>query len=153
MREGYNTLLIHCLVNIMKFIGYFRELPCGRFRIFSEVKASDGDKFGDTHIALYIKEPSDQNDRRIVAAANRYEGDVIVVSARHHDLLMNEQLKRLKEFGVIKTTHTRDQGFIDNRGVFLSREEALIVAEKAGQINEHREKTDPEYMLFSEDLY
>lgn len=89
---------------------------------------------------------------RIVAAANRY-GEVIVVSARHHDQLMNRQLKALKEARIIETTHTRDQGFIDNMGQFHDREAALAIATEAGQINVVRPKTFPERELFSEDLY
>lgn len=133
----------------MKLIGYFRELPATPgLKLFSQIKPAE--QVNDTHVPLYSQEM--EFDRRIVAAANRY-GDVIVVSARHHDKLMNTQLKRLKEAGVIETTHTRDQGFIDNMGDFLTREEALEVARAAGQINLFRPKNDPERQLFSEDLY
>ncbi|WES09935.1 hypothetical protein [Salmonella phage SWJM-01] len=108
----------------------------------------------DTHIALYARDIPDPTkfDRRVVAAANKY-GDVIVVSARHHDKLMNTQLKRLKEAGIIETTHTREQGFIDNYGQWMSREEAAVVAREAGQTNQVRLKNTPFKELFSEDLY
>lgn len=46
-----------------------------------------------------------------------------------------------------------EQGFIDQRGVFMDRREALIVAAEAGQIDTWRPKTQPEHILFSEDLY
>ncbi|QIO02486.1 C-N hydrolase superfamily protein [Salmonella phage allotria] len=137
----------------MKLLGYFRSLPTGSpngCQLYSEVK---GD-VDDTHIALYARDIPDPTkfDRRVVAAANRY-GDVIVVSARHHDKLMNAQLKRLKEVGVIETTHTREQGFIDNYGQWMSREEAAIVAREAGQTNQVRLKNTPFKELFSENLY
>lgn len=105
-------------------------------------------------IPLYTRELPVEGawERRVVAAANKY-GDVIVVADRHHSRFMNSQLKILKEAGVIKSIHTREQGFIDNQGNFLTREEACIVAREAGQINQVRLKTTPFRELFSEDLY
>lgn len=78
---------------------------------------------------------------------------VTVGNDDHHSKFMNSQLKILKEAGVIKSTHTREQGFIDNQGNFLTREEACVVAREAGQINQVRLKTTPFRELFSEDLY
>lgn len=133
----------------MKCIGYFRELPATPgLKLFSQIKPDE--LVNETHVALYS--PDLATEQRVVAAANRY-GDIIVVSARHHDTLMNAQLKRLKEAGILATTHTRDQGFIDNYGSFLTREEALVVAREAGQLNLTRPKGSPEQSLFSEDLY
>lgn len=135
----------------MKLLGYFRELPGGSGgRLFSEVKG----EFNETLVPLYSRDlpAHDAWQRRVVAAANRY-GDVIVVADRHHSAFMNSQLKMLKEAGLITTTHTRDQGFIDNQGNFLTREEACIVAREAGQINQVRLKNNPFRELFSEDLY
>lgn len=137
----------------MKLLGYFRQLPTGSDTsglLFSEVKGEvDG-----THVPLYSRDlpAHDAWQRRVVAAANRY-GDVIVVADRHHSKFMNSQLKVLKEAGVISTVHTRDQGFIDNQGNFLTREEACVVAREAGQINQVRLKNTPFRELFSEDLY
>lgn len=133
----------------MKLIGYFRELPATPgLKLFSQLKPNE--VVDDTHVPLYS--PEIGWERRIVAAANRY-GEVLVISARHHDKLMNQQLRLLKENGILGNTHTQDQGFIDNEGTFLSREEALVVAKAAGQINQFRKKTFPETKLFSEDLY
>lgn len=134
----------------MKLLGYFRELPGGTGRLFSEVTGIPD----DTMVALYARELPKHGgwERRIVAAANKY-GDVIVVADRHHSAFMNSQLKILKEAGVINTTHTREQGFIDNQGNFLTREEAAVVAKEAGQINQVRLKNTPFRELFSEDLY
>lgn len=135
----------------MKSIGYFRELATGSqngLRLFSQLPHTE--TVTDQHIALFTPEMG--FERRVVAAANRY-GDVLVVSARHHDKLMNAQLKRLVEAGIIQSPHTRDQGFIDNEGNFLTREEAVVVAREAGQINFCRPKNNPERELFSEDLY
>lgn len=131
----------------MKFLGYFRDLTTSKKKLFSELEE------GDVNGVSIFTSGLPEHHVRIVAAANRYPNNVIVVSARHHDLLMNTQLKILKEAGVIASTHTPDQGFIDNMGVYHDRESALIVATQAGQINFVRKKGSPENMLFSEDLY
>jgi hypothetical protein len=63
---------------------------------------------------------------RIICAANRkrFTGEV-VLGIRHHDAFMN----RMDTEG-----DPVDQGFIDNRGNFLSRTDAWKVAEAAGQV-------------------
>ena len=133
----------------MKLIGYFRDLPNGRNgKLFSQVEG----EINDTHIPLFTEQPPEEHQQRIVAAANRY-GDLVVVGVRHHCPVMGAQLRALKEAGAIETTHTRDQGFVDNFGNYHSREDALKIAIAAGQINVVRPKTSPEYQLFSEDLY
>lgn len=68
--------------------------------------------------------------RRIVCAANRHpETKRIILGARHFDHLMRQAAK---DTGLKWTAS--EQGFIDERGNFLTREEAWVVAEKAGQI-------------------
>ena len=86
--------------------------------------------------------------QRIVAAANRLKSGLIVVGVRHCGSVMIKQAKAAGD-----TIKGSEQGFIDSRGEFLTRVEALAVAEKAGQLNVHRLKTFPKNMLFSEDLY
>lgn len=88
--------------------------------------------------------------RVIVAAANRLKGGLIVVGIRHHDPLMMAQISAAK---LVDEGRTAEQGFVDNKGEFLTREEALVVATEAGQIGRYREKGWPEHQLFSEDLY
>ncbi|ARK07913.1 hypothetical protein phiA829_093 [Aeromonas phage phiA8-29] len=63
---------------------------------------------------------------------------------------MNAQIKALE---LNKRDGDYEQGFIDQWGKFMNREEALAVATAAGQINARRPKTFPETKLFSEDLY
>lgn len=75
-------------------------------------------------------------NRRIAAAANRY-GGYIVVGARHHDIMMQMQMmaigyEKLWEFAGGRDNE--EQGFIDQWGIFLTRKEAWVVAEAAGQI-------------------
>lgn len=89
--------------------------------------------------------------RVVVCAANKL-GDIIVAGARHHDKVMNSQLRALDPERKVKPSEVV-QGFIDQYGVFMDRYEALDVAIKAGQINVRQKKTFPEDRLFSEDLY
>lgn len=84
--------------------------------------------------------------RVVVCAANRY-GDLIVCGARHFDMVMRAQIKAANIERSVP-----EQGFIDQWGVFMDREEALLVATAAGQINVRRPKS-PGNELFSEDLY
>lgn len=92
--------------------------------------------------------------RVVVCAACKY-GDLIVCGARHYDKVMVSQLKAIPEDDEVRLMNRGEviQGFIDQWGVFMNREEALVVAKAAGQINYRRPKTSPEDELFSEDLY
>lgn len=83
--------------------------------------------------------------RMIVCAAVRDRSGDVVCSARHFDTLMNRQLSR----STLLPPH--EQGFVDQHGVFLTREEAFTVAFDAGQIM--RRVGGDEGKLFSENLY
>lgn len=90
-------------------------------------------------------------NQRIVCAANRkrFTGEV-VLGIRHWDAFMH------KTFELMNGTEGDpvDQGFIDNRGVFLSRTEAWKVAEAAGQIIRRCGGDDTDGgTLYSENLY
>lgn len=82
----------------------------------------------------------------IVCAANRLASGLIVCGARHHDAIMNAQIKASGESCVGEI-----QGFIDQFGNFLTRSEAHQIAERNGQIK-RRCGGDAE-QLFSENLY
>ena len=82
----------------------------------------------------------------VVCAANRLASGLIVCGARHHDTVMNAQIKASGESHVGET-----QGFIDQFGNFLTRSEALQIAKANGQIK-RRCGGDSE-QLFSENLY
>lgn len=92
-----------------------------------------------------------KNQRVIVCAANRSKKTGrIVCGARHwdgpmRDMALNGATKMPKEWG------GAEQGFIDQAGTWLTREEAWVVAKKAGQIKYASGNTDG--TLFSEDLY
>jgi hypothetical protein len=86
--------------------------------------------------------------RMVVCAANRI-GDLIICGARHYDDVMRPIFKMLPD----PHKHSDvEQGFVDQRGVFLTREEAWIVADAAGQIR-RRVGGDDGGVLYSENLY
>jgi hypothetical protein len=86
--------------------------------------------------------------RRIVCAANRYLGKV-VLGARHFDERMVEQIRDLGLKG-----RECEQGFIDQYGVFMTRKQAWPVALVAGQIIRRVGGDDADGgTLYSENLY
>lgn len=86
--------------------------------------------------------------RMVVCAANLI-GDTIICGARHYDSVMHSQLKLMQTGGYDESTVI--QGFIDQRGAFLTREQAWIVATAAGQII--RRVGGDGQKLYSENLY
>ena len=84
-------------------------------------------------------------NQRIVCAANRNMiTQSIVIGVHHWDGLIRQQIWE-------KYYSDYEQGFIDNRGDFLTREEAFVVAEREGQII--RRVGGDEGCLYSENLY
>lgn len=88
----------------------------------------------------------DRSQRRVVCAANLFLCGTIILGARHWDPLMHQQAKAYGLRG-----GNEDQGFIDQWRVFMTREEAWIVAEEAGQIVYRGNWGDG--VLYSENLY
>jgi len=91
--------------------------------------------------------------RRVVCAACRNE-HLIVCGARHFDRVMNNQIRHLRP--AYKTQHGSDweQGFIDQFGKFMDRQEAMQVAKDAGQeIDIKRGCGGDATTLYSEGLY
>lgn len=91
---------------------------------------------------------------RIVCAANRMSDGTLFVGARHWDKLMGEQARRYIALHGLQDHEVGDaeQGFIDQWGVFRSREEAWRIAVTNGQILD----TGPGFSgpeLYSENLY
>lgn len=92
--------------------------------------------------------------RRIAQAACSYNG-YIVTGTRHFCPIMRLQIEtvgveRLRAFCGNSDNYAEDniiQGFTDQYGMFLTREEAYVIAKEAGQII--REDTVPG-VLFSE---
>lgn len=92
----------------------------------------------------------DLGQRRVVTAANVC-GDLLLVGARHWSAAMHAQIDAIGRDDHNVSIH--DQGFIDQFDVYMSREQAYIVALVADQLNQYREKTFPRDRLFSEDLH
>lgn len=94
--------------------------------------------------------------QRIVCAANKSECGHIVLGIRHFDMQMHNHIKLIRDALKLPNLKFKEQGFIDNQGKFLTREEAWIVAEKSGQIYK-RVGGDMSInnvgKLFSENLY
>lgn len=99
----------------------------------------------------WIGEPK----RMVVCAAMKFPNGFILCSPRHYDSTVHAFLKL--NSGVKHGSKASDnmpiQGFVDQHGVFMDSQEALVVATLANQINVHRTKTSPVNELFSEDLY
>lgn len=90
--------------------------------------------------------------RRVVCAASRY-GEHIILGPRHGHALMHAHARAIfggEGYGKM----LKEQGFIDQHGVFMTRQEAWKVAEAAGQIIARcgGDAIDGGY-LFSENLY
>ena len=97
---------------------------------------------------------SDQ--RVVVCAANRY-GDNLAIGVRHFDYLMRNNINLInrvfRDMGIGEIDNGEwEQGFICQFGIFMTREEALLVAQKSGQLD-GKVKCHPIDQLFSEDLY
>ena len=84
--------------------------------------------------------------RVIVCAAIRNElTNKIICGPRHFDMVMRGQIADKRHCLIM------EQGFVDQFGVFLTREEAWEIANEAGQIK-YRVGGDHN-KLFSENLY
>ena len=84
---------------------------------------------------------------QIVVCAAILVGDVVVCGARHCDKVMRKQAEAMG----IKLNNAQ-QGFIDQFGDFLTREEAMKIVKQNGQsFNIERNRGDS--VLFSEGLY
>lgn len=90
----------------------------------------------------------------VVCAACR-QGDLIIAGARHFDTVMNGQLRVLKSTGWESEGHW-EQGFINQFGDFLTREEAWNIAVSQRQIWRFVGNQKSLYVqdeLYSENLY
>ena len=88
------------------------------------------------------------DSRRIVCAAVLYKDGTLLVGPRHFDSVMCLQYQR---FGIKDTESESQQGFLDQYGTFLTREEAYVVATEQNQII--RRCPGDNGKLFSENLY
>ena len=97
--------------------------------------------------------------RRVVCAANKMNDGTLLVGARHWDSVMHATAKAISApaFEYKWDMDKEVQGFIDQFGVFMDREEAWVVALAAGQIRYvegwNYKPGKQVYHLYSENLY
>lgn len=72
--------------------------------------------------------------RRVVCAAIRAADGRLVLGIRHYSADMHEQLARRDDRNRFHGLLDENQGFVDQHGEYMTREEAYRVAEAAGQI-------------------
>ena len=77
-------------------------------------------------------EPILDTSARVVCAAMLMDDGLVVPGVRHFSPDMRAILRRI--YGDKYHLRVKEQGFIDARGQFLSREEAWRVADRNGQI-------------------
>lgn len=90
--------------------------------------------------------PAPTLNDRVVCAAIRNARGVIICGARHFDNIMRQQILMGEA-----DWYDSEQGFINQRGEWLTREEAWKVANLAKQII--RRVGGDDYKLYSENLY
>ena len=93
--------------------------------------------------------------RKVVCAAIRAADGDLLLGIRHYSLDMHAQMDARADGWKFKHRHGKDQGFVDQRGVYMTRTEAYKVAMEAGQpINIDACREGPEgWELYSEGLY
>ncbi len=74
------------------------------------------------------------NIRRVVCAAIRAADGSVLLGIRHYSKDMHSQINARIDRVAFLHRHDEDQGFVDQYGVYMSREEAYSVALVAGQI-------------------
>ena len=89
---------------------------------------------------------------RIVCAAQRRADGAIVIGARHFDQMMVDAITSRADFDPnARDWCTSAAGFVDQHGVFWTREEAWLIADRNGQIIRDHDKCAG--TLYSEHLY
>lgn len=72
--------------------------------------------------------------RRVVCAAIRAADGALLLGIRHYSKDMHRQLAVRSDRHKFQHRHDPDQGFVDQHGVYMTREEAYPVALAAGQL-------------------
>lgn len=73
-------------------------------------------------------------ERRVVCAAIRASEGSVLLGIRHYSADMHAQIAARRDGEKFKHRHDEDQGFVDQHGVYMTREEAYQVALAAGQV-------------------
>jgi hypothetical protein len=72
--------------------------------------------------------------RRVVCAAIRADDGALLLGIRHYSPDMHRQIEARRDGEKFHHRLDEDQGFVDQCGNFLTREEAWSIAAAAGQI-------------------
>lgn len=98
---------------------------------------------------------ADGGARRVVCAAIRASDGEVLLGVRHYSPDMHSQIEARHDGHKFCHRHGLDQGFVDQHGVYLTREEAFAVAQADGQVR-HPEccgRGPDGPTLYSEGLY
>lgn len=76
--------------------------------------------------------------RRVVCAAIRAADGSVLLGIRHYSADMHNQIEWRRDGSKFQHRHDEDQGFVDQHGIFMSREEAFKVAFDAKQITDYK---------------
>lgn len=76
------------------------------------------------------------NMRRVACAAIRAADGTVLLGIRHYSADMHEQIAQRRDGNKFCHRHDEDQGFVDQHGIYMTREEAYTVARLAGQITD-----------------
>ncbi len=98
---------------------------------------------------------SEPLERRIVCAAIRASDGSVLLGVRHYSADMHHQIAQRHDGHKFYHRLDADQGFVDQFGVFMGREEAYKVAVAAGQLRypDHCGEGLDGPRLYSEGLY
>jgi hypothetical protein len=81
-----------------------------------------------------INDPIGRRIRRVVCAAIRAADGEVLIGVRHYSRDMHRQIEQRIDGAKFINRLDEDQGFVDQYGVFMTREEAYKVANEQGQI-------------------
>ncbi len=94
--------------------------------------------------------------RRIVCAACRNKDNHVIIGIRHFDTIMHTTIDSRTHEYPQESWSNCEQGFVDQFGDFISREDAWDIAVKANQIYRlvgDQKSLNEKYKLYSENLY
>jgi hypothetical protein len=105
-----------------------------------------------THKTLDWAPEASPVKRHVVCAAVKFTSGLVITGARHWDDVMRDVVYHMAgDWTEFRTKHIEEsQGFIDQYGDYMTREEAAFVVNSNKQ--PHRSEVVP-HTLFSEDLY
>ena len=101
----------------------------------------------------YWKDNNIVKPQQIVVCAACKQDDIIICGARHWDKIMNNIYRAMKAADPDIHSSKFDQGFINQFGEFLTREEAMQVVKDNGQPFNKKRNGGSDIELYSEGLY